>query len=420
MGHSHISTLIDVCWDNEPSSMNFCPIFRPSVGRPRFISHAKVNNVPNNDPFYNPCEKSRIMSHFPNRECLQQFPGIAKKSLLMRYFSISILTSAVLSGIAFADVKLDENAAVVFATVDEGVKILAARDDFIRRLSPFDRSCILKTDKDVSEQEFLDHVSKSVLEWDESEKAAISDAISDIYPRMKELALPWPKTVFFIKTTGEEEGGAAYTRANAVVFPKSMLATLRRNSLQRNALHRIIYHELFHVLSRNNPELREKLYGAVGFVKCEEIEFPVEYAGRKITNPDAPTNDYCIKLKIDGAAVWAMPILFSKSEKYDVAKGGMFLNYMTCKFLVVSNNNSPNPGKIDYDKAKPRIVDMKDVSDFYEQVGKNTHYVIHPEEILADNFAIIILEDKNIPSPKIADRIKTILNESSLSRPVAP
>ena len=38
---------------------------------------------------------------------------------------------------------------------DEARRILTTRDDFIRALSPFDRAARVKTDKDVSEKEFL-------------------------------------------------------------------------------------------------------------------------------------------------------------------------------------------------------------------------------------------------------------------------
>ena len=53
--------------------------------------------------------------------------------------------------------------AVVFATVAEGRQILAARDEFVERMSPFDRAARLKTARPVSEEEFLKHVGKNVL-----------------------------------------------------------------------------------------------------------------------------------------------------------------------------------------------------------------------------------------------------------------
>ena len=44
-----------------------------------------------------------------------------------------------------------------------------------------------------------------------------------------------------------------------------------------------------------------------------------------------------------------------------------------------------------------------------EQVGNNTDYIIHPEEILADNFALLVLGEHNMPSPEIPQKMREIL-----------
>ena len=45
-----------------------------------------------------------------------------------------------------------------FATVEQGKELLTKRDAFVERLSAFDRAARIKTDKAVSEEEFLQHV----------------------------------------------------------------------------------------------------------------------------------------------------------------------------------------------------------------------------------------------------------------------
>ena len=50
-----------------------------------------------------------------------------------------------------------------------------------------------------------------------------------------------------------------------------------------------------------------------------------------------------------------------------------------------------------------------DFIDFYEQVGNNTNYTIHPEEILADNFALAIMEVSSLPSPWVVEEIRSKL-----------
>jgi hypothetical protein len=49
---------------------------------------------------------------------------------------------------------------------------------------------------------------------------------------------------------------------------------------------------------------------------------------------------------------------------------------------------------------------MERVSGFMEQVGKNTDYVIHPEEVLADNFALLVLNSHQAASPDILRKMR--------------
>jgi hypothetical protein len=322
------------------------------------------------------------------------------KSYSLALFSVCALVCRPLP----AQVKLDAGSTITFATLEEGRAILTNRDDFVQRMSPFDRASRLKTDRDVSEAEYLKFVAQNVLAWDDAGKAKVEAAIRGIQPGIESLNLPFPGTVQMIETTGKEEGGAEYTRSNAIVLPQPEIASASSAKLQK-----IIAHELFHVLSRANPELRDKLYEAIGFVKCNEVEFPAELKPRKLTNPDAPKNDHCVRLQVAGRECWAIPILFSNTEKYDVARGGEFFNYLEFKLLLVDRNADSGMVTPIYDGQKARLVSLEQVSGFFEQVGRNTQYVIHPEEILADNFSLLVLQKHDLPSPEITRKMEAIL-----------
>jgi len=308
-------------------------------------------------------------------------------------------------GAGHAQIKLSGDSAVVFATAEQGKKILTARDNFVRALSPFDRAARVKTDRDVSEEAFLEFVGQNVLDWTDAEKASLTSALDSLQAPLGRLALPWPKVIYAVKTTGKEEGGVPYTRGEALVLPRSVLGPNRGLSPT------LICHELFHILSRSNPDLRERLYAAIGFVKCTEIEFPETLRSRKLTNPDAPANDHCIRVQVDGADVWAVPILFSRTEKYDVQRGGDFFRYMQFQFLLVEREgDSPNLKPAPQGQP-PRLVRESQVIGFFEQVGRNTQYIIHPEEILADNFASLVLSERNVPSPEILHKLQEALTQ---------
>jgi hypothetical protein len=291
-----------------------------------------------------------------------------------------------------------------FASLSEGQKVLTAKDEFVRHLSPFDRSSRMKTDKPISEDEYLAFVAKNVSDWTAEETRAVEMTLKEIQPRLAELSLPFPATIQIIKTTGAEEGNAAYTRGTAIILPKGELA---RN---HSELSKLVCHELFHVLSRHNPDLREELYDLIGFVRCEDLEFPRGLAARKITNPDGPRNDHFIRLEIEGQKRAAIPVLFSKSETYDVTRGGEFFEYLAFQFLVVEFDPTSRRPKVVYgDNSEPKLVGPQAVTGFFEQVGRNTDYIIHPDEILADNFAMLILGGENVKSPEILQKMKTVL-----------
>jgi hypothetical protein len=196
---------------------------------------------------------------------------------------LALILALSLTSWANADVSLREGCAIRFASVDKGAEILGRKDEFIQRLSAFDRAARIKTDRSISEDEFLKFVKGNVLTWNESEKAKIEEAIASIRPALDVLPLSLPKIVNLVKTSGAEEGHAFYTRDTAIVMPEK-----ETDEADSGLLKRTIAHELFHILSRGNPALREKLYELIGFTKCGEVEFPSDLQSRKITNPDAP------------------------------------------------------------------------------------------------------------------------------------
>ena len=144
-------------------------------------------------------------------------------------------------------------------------------------------------------------------------------------------------------------------------------------------------------------------------MKCNEISFPASLALRKITNPDAPRNDHYIGVRVDGRECLAIPILFANTESYDAARGGEFFNYLQFRLLLVKRGKEPDSVGTVYDGEEPRLADLQRVTGFFEQVGRNTGYIIHPEEILADNFALLVMESHDVPSPEILQKMKEIL-----------
>jgi hypothetical protein len=170
---------------------------------------------------------------------------------------------------------------IVFLNKLEARKVLVRKDIFILSLSPFDRASRLKTESSVSQSEFLDFISKQTLDWGSFECKEVESILDSVISKLAQYSLKFPKKISIIKTTGREEGNAAYCRGDSIILPQSMINT-------PYALKNLLTHEIFHIYSNNNSKKRSKLYRIIGFFNCPELEFPEELKDLKITNPDAP------------------------------------------------------------------------------------------------------------------------------------
>ena len=303
---------------------------------------------------------------------------------------------------ALAQTKTAPSISLHFASLEEGREILRTRDGFIRRLSPFDRAARLKTDREVSESEFLNFVAGKVVEWDSADRESVEQAFDRIRPALDEFPLNWPESVHFVHTTGEEEGGAAYTRGKAVILPRTRL------DQSPEKLARLVAHELFHILSRHDREIRDRLYRVIGFERCPEVELPEPLARRRITNPDAPVNAHRIRVRHEGRQFWAIPVLYSRSDRYDPVQGGSFFKYLQFRLLLEALEDEAAAASAPAG-SPPGLVEVEEVSGFFEQIGRNSSYIIHPEEILAVNFALIVTGETEFPSPEVAAGIRSVL-----------
>jgi hypothetical protein len=318
-------------------------------------------------------------------------------------------------GPVWADIQLGQRTRLVFATAAEARAELGKRDAFVERMSPFDRSSRLKTDKPVDEATYLAFAAAQAREWSPDEQSRVSAALEGLKGGLESLDLQFPEEIQLIKTTGLEEGAAAYTRSTAIILPANILASAQPQ------LESLLCHELFHVLSRHDAQLRDRLYRSIGFQPCAELRLPEGLRQRRITNPDGPIDDHCIKIKpaqseVEGTEQWAIPILTSTSDTYDPAKGGEFFDYLTFKLILVDRTASDRAQPGGNGTTLPLLVDGRPVllspdeaGGFMEQIGRNTRYIIHPDEVLADNFVIVVQGKTGVASPEILARIRAAL-----------
>jgi hypothetical protein len=315
------------------------------------------------------------------------------------------MTMLVCRGTAADEIELQAGSVVRFASIEEGRRILGTRDDFVASLSAFDRSARLRTGRDVNTEKYLKFVSAQVLAWEDAEIQKLRSIFESIGKKLSRFRMRFPERVSLVKTTGKEEGDAAHCRGNAIVLPRNEVASPSAK------LEQLLIHELFHIFSRNDAARRKSLYAVVGFKPCSEITLPKKLRRRKITNPDAPKIDVFIEVTHRGKKIEVVPVLLSSHTRYDVKRGGNFFDYLTFQLLQVEKRGEE--WVVKKARGRPVLLTVPDVQGFTEQIGRNSDYIIHPEEVLADNFVLLANRRSNVPTPRILEEMKKILTSDS-------
>ena len=313
------------------------------------------------------------------------------------------------AGAPQAQTRIASHSVVEFASIEQGREILGSVDDYVLRMGPFDRMLRLKTARAVSEREFLDFAMGNVLSWTVEEKVRVGAIVASLAGELERLQAPFPSRVLLVRTTGREEEGVAHTRANAIMLSQRSL------SASDAELAGLLAHELFHILSRHDRALRALAYRILGFRLCPEITLPAHLAPIRITNPDAPVNDAFIEVVADGKSFPAMPVLLSRSPRFDLAIGRDIVDYWIVKLLVLEAGDATGRMRPALREGEPVLLAISEVSGFYEQVGRNTGYIIHPEEILADNFALMVT-GRSVESPEVLRKLRGLFPRAQFRR----
>lgn len=314
------------------------------------------------------------------------------------FLAMILICASVLSASA-QQIRLATNTVVSFASVDAARNMLTKRDAFIAAMTPLDRRARMRVSTNVSEQAFLDFVGHNVRPWTRDETNRLTSVLQKVAEKLVPWNLPFPSTVLFIKTSGQEEFNFSYTRANAVVLPAHVLRDSAGFQQQ------LIIHELFHVLSRRNPQLRAKLYHIIGYEPINELKLPESFRAHMGTNPDGADINWAIGVTNQSHPLFVVPVLRAVGDNFDPNQLGALEDYF--RLMVVTNADGRwSPRLVD---GSPELLKLSEVNGFFQQVGRNTSYIIHPDEILADNFVRLMTGDTKLPSPRITEEMKRLL-----------
>lgn len=285
-----------------------------------------------------------------------------------------------------------------FADLKDSAVILGASDEFTEALSPLDRAVRARVSPPPNQAEFLKYLADQARAWPEREVSRLAPILSEVSDRLSALKVSLPPRIALVLASERFEEGAPHTRGTAIVIPQSALGA------PRDVIRTVLFHETFHVLTRSNPALRDELFALIGYLPCGAVPIPGDLSDRLITNPDAPRPLHYIRVSAAGAEISVVPLLLSPSGAN--WRQPLFRVFEK-QFLRVRRTDKaclPVGGE-----SAPRLLVPERISGFPEQVGRNSANEIQPEEILADNFALLMTQTPNVPSPEIIAALRRTL-----------
>jgi hypothetical protein len=255
----------------------------------------------------------------------------------------------------------------------------------------------------VDEERYARYMEGAALAWTDEDRRLLQPQLAQLAPILPSLRWQRSKPILLIKAAADFEDGLPHTRANAIVLPQGS------ERVASGMLTAILAHELFHVLSRDDARLKERLYAAIGFKACASIEIPQPISGLRVSNPDAPRHRHAIAVRYRGQPVEVMPFPSFASDGIDPRQG--FKTQVRVAWLFVDREGDACKARAPAAGEAPEPPDMDGL---FEQVGRNTRYLWHPEEILADNFTLLLIgmlrgSPLAVPSPEVLEKLRKIL-----------
>jgi hypothetical protein len=288
---------------------------------------------------------------------------------------------------------------VRFAPVEAARAILMADDEWMGATSEFQRRAVMGSATPVTLEAFRRWNGDAVRPWTAEQRTRWRKALENLAPAFVALRIPLPGEVWLIAGNGQESAGAPYTRTNAVVLPENM-------ALQGYNDSSLLAHELWHIAARYAPALATRLYAEIGFEPIPELAFPQAWAAARIANPDAPGNRHAMRLNVDGRTPWVTPVLVA--SRTTLKPGETFFSVMEPRLLEVEPDLAGGTTCAVLRDGEPVWHPLGGTHDYLRRLGGNTRYVIHYEEVIADNVALLAagIQPRN---PELLARIRVAL-----------
>lgn len=254
--------------------------------------------------------------------------------------------------------------------------------------------------------EYKAFAKEQVLDFTDEQKAIIDEHMERFSKVLSERGykIPELEQIVFINTTMKEEDGAtAYTHGTQIYIGGDLMEQIEKDEEGVTFLDYVFAHEIFHCITRCNSEFRSDMYKIIHFTtRDDEFELPPSVKEYFITNPDVEHHNSFATFVIDGKDVDCFTAFVT--TRHFKKEGDNFFDLSTTALVPVDGSD--------------KYYIPEDAENFDDVFGKNTDYVIDPEECLADNFGFLIAygmdgpEGKGYPDPDIISSIEDTLTET--------
>lgn len=319
---------------------------------------------------------------------------------------IWLIFSAVIISLAACNapgkvVKLSKTQNIVFLDSLSAASAIVDDDTegFFEKINVLDMSIQMKrnfatgTSRGEIVEAYKNYLAADVSSFSDEEKKLLKSKLKKAYKQINKIAPGiFPLQIELIKTQARHYGpGTYYTRENRIIIPKDALATKGKDKSKiESALYKTLLHEIFHIYSRYNERQRRQLYGLVGFRNIFGLPLLMNDAlkERILLNPDGLDIAQVIDIQKDSSKISAIPIIISSEPRFEETKEGFFhyLKFDLYQILKVGQSLKI----LTNDDGTSRL-NLKELPDYFRQIKDNTQYIIHPDEIMADNFALLVL-----------------------------
>lgn len=246
-----------------------------------------------------------------------------------------------------------------------GKRVLSTTDNYIESMNSFERRIKFDREGDIDKKEYLEVLDSCVMDFTHGDRDKLAYGIKKLSSQLRELGIGYPESVNIIRTDGRDEWNSAYTRGNNIILPTKKL------EYGIEELYELLVHEFFHVYSRFNPEIREKLYNLLGFEVISKSNVPEKILKQTLTNPDAMTT-----------------VAMSNCNGENMT---MLIPLITADNGVDSNQDIMKSIRVRvYNSREEKLYDIDEVGNMKKVLATNNVGVQHPEETLAENFTFLL------------------------------